>query len=209
MKQIKDYFPNGITGNGIFTELAKIEWWPYLDPAAMDTYFMLTSGEKNAAAILDNFADEDGHITGDKLTALAKVIHNVNFISWRNIVRDLTVEYNPIENTDYTETHKGTANTTGNTTATTSGSIDNTGDVYGFNSSSAVHDTKGTTTYNDHETSNDITSDTTNELEIRKHGNIGVTTNAQMIESDLAIWQNKIADYFIRDVCKLIALSIY
>ena len=198
-----------LNGNGLFTELSKKEWFSGVDPAAADTYMFLTCGEKLPQKILDNFTNDEGIITGTKLTALANVIYNVNINSWRHEYKALTSEYNPIENTDYTETHKGTANTTGNTTATTTGSIDNTGDVYGFNSSSAVHDTKGTTTYNDHETSNDITSDTTNELTIRKHGNIGVTTNAQMITSDLEVWKNKFIEYMIKDICNLIALSIY
>lgn len=209
MKTLKDYFPEMKNGNGLFTELSKKEWFAGVDPAAADTYMFLTCGEKIPQTILDNFTNDEGVITGTKLTALANVIYNVNINSWCHEYKALTSEYNPIENTDYTETHKGTANTTGNTTATTTGSIDNTGDVYGFNSSSAVHDTKGTTTYNDHETSNDITSDTTNELTIRKHGNIGVTTNAQMITSDLEVWKNKFIEYMIKDICNLIALSIY
>lgn len=208
-KTLKDYFPEMLNGNGLFTELSKKEWFAGVDPAAADTYMFLTCGEKLPQNILDNFTNDEGIITGTKLTALANVIYNTNINSWRHEYKALTSEYNPIENTDYIETHEGKSDTTGNNTNTTTGSIDTTGDVYGFNSSSAVHDNKASTSYNDHEVTSEVTSNNTNELTIRKHGNIGVTTNAEMITSDLVVWKNKFIDYMIKDICNLITLSIY
>jgi hypothetical protein len=52
--------------------------------------------------------------------------------------------------------------------------------------------------------------DGTYERELRKHGNIGVTTNAQMISSDIDVWKlNNFYDILCSDICKVIALSIF
>ena len=52
--------------------------------------------------------------------------------------------------------------------------------------------------------------DGTYERELRKHGNIGVVTNAQMISSDIDVWKlNNFYDILCSDICKVIALSIF
>lgn len=215
-KTLKEVFPHSLEGNGLFTEIAKIEWFEGLSPAAFDTYFFMQVGDRLAANKMQFFVNDNGVCEGENLTKLAKVIFNINAISWRNIYRDLTVQYNPIENTDYTETLNEKASSTGDasTESTGSGGGTNTttGSKYGFNSSEAVPDTVAETVDSNSTTANTAT-ETSNENNvdrtIRKHGNIGVTTNAQMIESDLEIWKNKIADKFIKDICDIIALSIY
>ena len=215
-KTLNDYIPSMLTGAGLFTEIAKVEWFPGLDPAAFDTYMALTAGEKIGRKMLDLYSNDDGVVTGTNLTALAKMIFAVNAISWRNIYRDLTVEYNPIENTDFYETI--------NDKSTGSGTVVNDTDVSykpgsvatnkrsGLGSETLVNDSSTTMSGTD-KTENDSTVTNNNsgtyERELHKHGNIGVTTNAQMINSDLEVWRNKIADLFIKDICDLIALSIY
>ena len=215
MKTLKEYFPTSLTGEGLFTEIAKIEWFPGLDPSNFDTYFALTAGDKIGREILDKFTNDDGIITGTKLTDLAKVIHNINAISWRNYYRDLTVEYNPIENTDFVEMIKDKSTNSGEAGSESSASaendINNYNNRYGFNSSAAAperHDVNTNVGTSGSTESSTSSSEGTYEREYRKHGNIGVT-NAQMITSDLEVWRNKIADLFIRDICDLIALSIY
>lgn len=215
-KKLKDYFPDAIAGEGLFTEIANIEWFAGLSPSAFDTYFALTAGDKIARSILDNYADAEGHITGDKLKALAKVIYNINIISWRNVYRDLTVTYNPIENTDFVETIKDKSTSTGETSSKSEASSErgdeNDANRYGFNSSEPAperHDTSMGSDSSSGSSSASTSTEGTYDREYRKHGNIGVTTNAQMITSDLEVWKNKCADYFIRDICDLIALSIY
>lgn len=209
-KELYDYFPNGLTGDGIFTEISKISWFPGVLPSNVDTYFMLKHGEKLGSRILEKFVDSDGHVTGQGLTELAKVIHNAYITNWEHEFKTLTVEYNPIENTDYVETYKGSAHNEGESNTTPSGTINSEGDVYGFNSSAAVHDTKSTTSYTEYTTNSDFENDGNDEHEIRKHGNIGVTTNAQMIQSDLDVWKtNQFMDILCSDICKTIALSIF
>jgi len=248
-KELNTYFPNALEGDGIFTAISQITWFPGVIPAHVDTYFMLKHGEKLASKVCDKFADADGHITGDKLSALANVLHNAYFVNWEHEFKTLTVEYNPIENTDYVETikditHKDTTGnnvTTGKVTTSndnvTTGKVDtaNTVNVAGFDSVTTVpaSDSTGSTDYGvenvnpltvkstettDYGTASgtpmtvDATGseDGTYDREVHKHGNIGVTTNAQMITSDLDAWKlNNFYDILCSDICKVIALSIF
>lgn len=185
-KELNTYFPNGLEGNGIFTAISQISWFPNVVPAHLDTYFMLKHGEKLASKVCDKFADEDGHITGAKLNALANVIHNAYITNWEHEYKTLTVEYNPIENTDFIETikdktHKDTEGnnvTSGAMTVsdstTTTGTFDNTNvttgsmqvsnevNVAGFDSSTNVpaSDSKGTTDYDAGDTPVTVTNTT-------------------------------------------------
>lgn len=244
-KELNTYFPNGLEGNGIFTAISQISWFPGVVPANLDTYFMLKHGEKLASKVCDKFADDDGIIQGNKLRQLAQVIHNAYIKNWEHEYKTLTVEYNPIENTDYIETIQDTnhSDTTGGTvttgkttnTAITTGKMTNDNDinVAGFDSASNVPSSDSTsttdytgdgtdpltvTTTTDYgtKTGTPMTVDSTGtengtyERELRKHGNIGVTTNAQMIESDLSVWAlNHFYDCLCSDICKVIALSIF
>lgn len=248
-KELNDYFPDGLSGNGIFTAISQITWFPGVIPAHVDTYFMLKHGEKLASKVCDKFADSDGHITGQKLSDLANVLHNAYFVNWEHEFKTLTVEYNPIENTDYIEeindiSHKenvGNNVTTGKMTTTndnvTTGKFSSTNDVNvaGFDSASNVPASDSTsssdytgdgtdpltvtsTTTTDYldKQHNPLTVDATGSEDgtygrtVRKHGNIGVTTNAQMIVSDLDVWKlNNFYDILCSDICKVIALSIF
>jgi hypothetical protein len=216
MKELKDYFPNGYDGNGIFTAISSISWFGGVSPAALDTYFMLTNGEKLASKICELFADSDGHITGDKLKNLARIIHGANIEAWKRSYDALMAEYNPIENTDYVETYKGSAEGSSGGSTAEAGKTKTTGDRYGFNSSSAVPDSVNTTDFapdgegSGHITTVTATSQGADEHEIRKHGNIGVTTNAAMVTEELRLRnENKFFDILCSDVCKMIALSIF
>lgn len=300
-KELNTYFPNALEGDGIFTAISQITWFPGVVPAHVDTYFMLKHGEKLASKVCDKFADADGHITGDKLNALANVLHNAYFVNWEHEYKTLTVQYNPIENTDYIEeindvNHKETVGnnvTTGKVTTTndnvttgsvetdnvttgkfsnadvTTGKVATTSDtnVAGFNSATTVpqSETSGSTDYTGDGTdpmtvnrTTDYSGDGTDPLTVkmttdygdensdpltvktsstvdygtktgtpmtvdatgsedgtygrtvRKHGNIGVTTNAQMISSDIDVWKlNNFYDILCSDICKVIALSIF
>ena len=215
-KTLKEIFPYALEGNGLFTEIAKIEWFEGLSPAAFDTYFFMQVGDRLAANKMQFFVNSDGVCEGENLTKLAKVIFNINRISWRNIYKDLTAEYNPIENTDYIETLKETANSNGEASTESTGSGGGTSTItgykYGFNSTDAVPDSIAETVDSNSTTANTATTtDNTNtvERELRKHGNIGTVSNSEIIQMDLELWRNKIADKFIKDICDIIALSIY
>lgn len=209
-KELKTYFPDGITGDGIFKAISSISWFPGVKPGAVDSYLMLLHGDKLASKVLDKFANENGVIEGEQLRSLANIIHNKYINNWEHEYKTLTVEYNPIENTDYIETYKGKASGTAGGSNTETGSIENAGDVYGLGSSAAAHENKSTTTFNNHKTTLSSTSSGSDEHEIRKHGNIGTTTNAQMIQGDIDVWKlNNFYDILCKDICDMIALSIF
>lgn len=185
-KTLNTYFPDALSGDGIFTAISQISWFPNVVPAHVDTYFMLKHGEKIASKVCDKFADEDGHITGAKLNALANVIHNAYINNWEHIYKTMTVEYNPIDNTDFIETikdktHKDTEGnnvTTGKMSvsndSTTTGSFENenvtTGsvnvsgevNVAGFDSATTVpaSDSSSTTDYSAGDTPVTVTNTT-------------------------------------------------
>ena len=209
-KELSSYFPDGITGDGIFSAISQISWFPGVGPSQLDTYFMLMHGEKLGSKMLDQFTDDNGEITGTKLQTLAKVIHNAYITNWEHEYKTLTVEYNPIENTDYVETYSGSASGTAGGSNVETGGMSTENDTYGLGSSTAAHDNKSTTTFNNHTTTLSSTSSGSDQHEIRKHGNIGVTTNAQMITSDIEAWQlNKFYDILCKDICDVITLSIF
>lgn len=209
-KELKDFFPDAVTGDGLFKAISNISWFPGIKPAAVDTYFILLHGEKLASKVLDAFADSDGVVQGDKLKALANMIHNKYINSWEHEYKTLTVQYNPIENTDYVETYKGSASGTSGGSTTEGGSVINDVDKSGLGSSSLVSDSRSTTSFNQRVTTVSGTSGGNDEHEIRKHGNIGVTTNADMISSDLDVWKlNNFYDILCKDICDTIALSIF
>ena len=215
-KELKDYFPDAVTGDGIFKAISNISWFPGVKPAAVDTYFILMNGEKLGSKILDAFADTDGIIQGDKLKALATMIHNKYITNWEHEYKTLTVTYNPIENTDYVETYKGSAQGTSGGTTTEGGKVKTSTSINGLGSSSLVPDSESTQDFapggeaNARKTTVSGNSSGSDEHEIRKHGNIGVKTNAQMIMSDLDTWKlNNFYDILCKDICDVIALSIF
>lgn len=213
-KELKDYFPDGIIGNGIFKAISNISWFPGVKPGQLDTYFMLMHGEKLASKVLDNFTNEDGIVEGENLKKLAQVIHNTYINNWEHEYKTLTVEYNPIENTDYIETYTGSASGTAGDSATDSGKVTTTNKTAGLGGSGYANDNQSETTFGTgadaRKTTTTSTSSGSDQHEIRKHGNIGVTTNAQMIESDIDVWKlNNFYDILCSDICKVIALSIF
>lgn len=127
-------------------------------------------------------------------------------------------------------TSSGTASTT--SSATSNGSNSGANNKFGFNSSTAVGDTTSsgtdsntttsttTTTSSGSTTEDSTTTDTGTEdttitdngnhtSEHRKHGNIGVTENVTMLEHEVEFWKWSFIDSICKDICDVIALSIY
>lgn len=118
----------------------------------------------------------------------------------------LRTEYSPIENYDRKEnitrdyensgTDKASTTLGSTTTSTNIGSNDNENKVSAYNESDYTNREKDTQSYNSTVTNSGSGTDTTQteyglkrkEVEdIRVHGNIGVTTSQQMIESEMSL----------------------
>lgn len=127
----------------------------------------------------------------------------------------LAIEYAPLENydrhEDWTDTldSDGTSRTTGTNDTSTSGTVQT--DVSAYDSSGYQPKEKVTTSEtvdNDTTENNTSTLDNTGRHTGRVHGNIGVTTSQQMLESelDLGYWNiySRITDMFLEEFCIMI-----
>ena len=167
---------------------------------------------------------------GDVNIKIAKYILLKYKVSWISQYNALTAEYNPIDNYSMTETEtpnltrsvstsENSTQTPNLTTSTTNdGSTKN--NYYGFNDSSAdgskvnssiVGSTNSTSqTGNSKVDSSSSTTETNSgSRTLTRKGNIGVTTSQQMIESELELRKKQFFDIMVKDVDKIMSLSIY
>lgn len=212
-KELKDYFPEGIIGNGIFTAISNITWFPGVNPTEIDIYFIMHEGDRLGSKYLENFANDEGIVEGEKLQTLAKILHNAFIKNWQHEYKALTVEYDPISNNDYVEIYKGSAKGNSGGSTTQSGNVVNEQDTAGLGSSTYANDKKSTTTYN--AVKNTVSSNSEGEDEHTIHrkgliGNIKTPTISDMLEDDIDTWsKHKFYDLLCKDICDTIALSIY
>lgn len=106
--------------------------------------------------------------------------------TWERVYKASTKIYDPIENYDRQEEWHDTLNQNSALNSQSTGNNTLQHDVAGFNSSSLVNSSKDT----DNGTSTGWSSDTSNSAGYhsgRVHGNIGVTTSQQMLQSELDI----------------------
>lgn len=241
-----DILPQMKTGTGFFSKFAAPVWAEeYTNTAALDIFFAMTYGQKHPAPLLMMFVDDTtGKIGNEDLAAIATMLYEIRGHEWAKLYDVLTAEYNPLDNTDVTETihditdiDKGNSNTrtlntqTDNTgdgsVATTGTASGNTaGNVFGFDSATAVGDTTGTNGSNTSsttttQTSNQIidsgtigdvgtgTEDIEYEREYHKHGNIGVMTFADLINGSIEAWKWTFIIQVMNDICSLTTLSVY
>ena len=143
--KLVNVIPTMIEGVGIFSSFISPVWSEDYDSSLLDVAFAAMYGDKICSPFLYRFCDDvTGQVEGDDLQRLANVILNMKANSWNHLYLASKAVYNPIENTDATETtietrsgsgtdgNTRTLNTT-NTTSNTS-SIDASGSVSGSNS---------------------------------------------------------------------------
>ena len=151
--------------------------------------------------------------------------HKRTFEKWTNA---LSIEYNPIENYDRKEewedigesrentTNKSNGNSIGHTSGSTSlnGVNDNKVSAYDSNgyqpesqntNTSTGKESSNTSTNTNNSIVNDVDANRNSKHSGRIHGNIGVTTTQQMLESELSLaaWNvyEHITDLFIEEFC--------
>ena len=135
--------------------------------------------------------------------------HHRTFEKW---IDALSIEYNPVENYDRMEEweDKSNGNSIGETKGTTSLNSINENRVSAFDSDFYQPDSYNSNTSNGNDESNTKTNSINNSEHVgHVHGNIGVTTTQQMLESELSLaeWNvyEHITDLFIEEFC----ISIY
>ena len=129
--------------------------------------------------------------------------------TWERVVKASNKVYDPIENYDRIEEWSDNINrnSTSNSRITSNGNTQH--DVAGFNSTALVNASKDTTTDNNTGSSTDNSASTGLHTG-RVHGNIGVTTSQQMLQSELDISPKlNVYDYIINSFKNRFCLQVY
>ena len=99
-------YPNGIIGNGIFTDLQKMDvpWKSKNINASLDiAYYGKNSGQKIVSPFIDNFTADDSPVISDVNRAIiAKCLFDVYGENWKHLWDTTQQEYNMLWNTDAT-----------------------------------------------------------------------------------------------------------
>lgn len=190
MKQritLNDIFPEWVTGKGIFSFLDTYEF-PWKSAGISNSldimYHGSFSGNKIIAPIFEMGVDENNTVSDDYKTKVAEAVYNLFGKNWTKLYATLDLDYNPIENYAMIETSN--ENNTANS---------NSG-IYGFNSATAVN-------------ANTATGTGTTERELKRNGNIGVTTSQEMIEAERDLWYWNFYKYVFSDLDTILVLNIY
>lgn len=193
--------------------------WPESQSSQLDLeYFGNRSGEKTVSPIVRRLVGDGDYLQPTDMDKIAGLIADKYRVSWKMLWNSLQMEnaYVPYENYDMNETFHKTTNDvdhTGGQDTTTHGKTTDT-DLYhyGFNStekqpSGAESMRDGGTTAVDR--SSDSTRNIGEDSTLHRHGNIGVTTNQQMIESEIELRKKNFFDIVYSDVDSVLALKIY
>lgn len=147
------------------------------------------------------------------LKSLIRVWSNVSQYTWNRLAATLTAEYNPIENYDRTEewedTNTNTSHYTNSANNTSNGSTKE--QVYGYNNLNTPADNSASTSASTSADTSDSagTTTTTGSRKGRAHGNIGVTTTQEMLESERRVAMFNFYDTVIRDFQKRFLIWVY
>ena len=238
------YTPEHITG--IFSAIQQIQD-PDYDLELLDMEYILNHATaKKLATIVRIMLVKSGTDAGDHLALsvyqikkLADLVYRRFGPGWQRVYDALTAEYNPIHNYDRDETitydtedgHGASedyadTDTEKRSTDITSEVEDATteNDVYGFNSSTAVPDSKSTVNSSQHTTglADDNVIERTHTLDgklldtkegtvrTQTKGNIGITTNMEMVSQEVQLRvSNQMRQILMRDLDSFITMPTY
>lgn len=203
-----------VTG-GIFTKIQSYDAtltepifpWLTSDLALLidKDYYLVHSGRKTISASYNHLQKlEDDGIIADALLEIAKLVHNKFALSWNKIYDAINTAYKPLENYDMKE--KETPNVTKTRNIKEDMQTDN--DVYGFNSTTPVPQSKSTVSGD--KLNNEQTETETGTRDLERHGNIGVTTSQQMLQSEIDLRTNfNFMNQIMNDVDSILCLLVY
>lgn len=283
--KLNDIFSDYIN-NGIFTFLNSLDvpWKEKNISQQLNLqYHGNISGKKETSPLVDSLIVEN-NLTENSKNILAMSIFSIYSNKWNKLYRILSLEYEPIENYNMTETEKTTStnentdtittnttnsndvtetntgtntandseNTTGKNTITDlktvaeNKNVTNSNSLYGFNSASGVNsdsqngtetrnltdnnthndDLKGTS-INEHSENINMSKVTAQKNDVKdvkdgthtekgsqdrtltRHGNIGVTTSQQMLNSEIELWQWDFFSGVFKDIDKILTIQTY
>lgn len=107
--RLSEVFPNGIIGNGIFSQLDGMPWENDVNGSTLDIqYFGNHSGEKIISPLLSKIIGDNKTLDIVALSNVIKIIKAMFSTSWANLYKALTAEYNPLNNYDMKENGQDT-----------------------------------------------------------------------------------------------------
>lgn len=210
---------DNVRTTGVFSHI-DMTWWGGFDIEASNIdYYFNYSGNKSISPLLTNFTYEN-KLTDEDKKIISGVISNHYLNDWKRLYNAIYAEYNPINNYDMTETE--TANgETDNTTKSeyvseTNINVENTTNnkMYGFNSANASNKDDVISNGKQTDESNNTNNTTINALqknnrELKRSGNIGVTTSQQMIESEIELRKKNLLSIIFNDIDKILTIQCY
>lgn len=168
-------------------------------------YYLIHSGEKLITRYYEQLLTlaDDGKIASAE-DMLARTILNRFKLSWNKIYDAINTNYSPLENYDMEQTETPNVTKTKNVKS----KLTTENDVYGFNSGNAVPSSKQTASGN--KLDNEETDTETGTRGLTRHGNIGVTTSQQMLQSEIDLRSNyHFIEQIFNDVDSILCLLVY
>lgn len=224
-RKIKEVFPNLLVDGGIFKQIFSNDRFGDLTAIQMGLAFFSHSGEKLINSLIENFVGENGKVSDADEAVIGALINDYFGDNWDRYFTTLSAEYNPVENYDknslITDTESGTdTNNVGGVNVTHT--IGNTEENRYFKKANSI-ETYTRDSEQERVTSNQHTTSDVSQPRIdsttyghtvthneHTHGNIGVTTGAQMVSGEIETRRRLMMfDIIIKDIDNFITLKIY
>lgn len=209
-------FPEWKKNKGIFEYFPDPPWKDAISSVELNLeYFGNISGSKGISPLVSKMLT-DGILEDSSRQALALLISSKFKVNWMRLWNAEIAVYDPVHNYDMREdgTRSGNNRNESQSTDETQHGRSNTSRYshYGFNSQSSNPSdedvtTEGGTTNLNRNGSVDYTINETTTL--HRYGNIGVTTNQQMIEAERSIRMWNYFNSVYKDIDSVLAIRIY
>lgn len=229
---LRDVFDGWVTGNGIFSYISTVAHMPWEDvetvyDEVLDiAYFGNHSGGKFCAPIVKLVLNEDGVVPSSARETIAKILVSKYLPNWQHLWYTNEAVYSPIHNYDMTEnrvlkkadSEAVKAEHSGSQVDEYSNESRETDYKFGIDTvktnpqpSDRIDSTVGNTNRMNKEA-----SDTQNKVgaeeeeeEIRRAGNIGVTTTQKLIQEERELWIWNFFDQVFNDIDRELALMFH
>lgn len=232
-KILSEVFYGWESGDGLFNYLSEVTTMPwdnvdYISIESLDLlYFGSHSGSKFCAPLINIMVSEEtGVIPSVNRTSIATMLITKYLRNWERLFDTMVVTYNPIHNYDMREVRdlkKADSSAEKSTEdmaegASSSNSMDNVNYRYGMNTNknSPKESDKMVSGYSSKSSSEQKIGRSVNavgageeEEEIKRSGNIGVTTTQKLIEEERDIWLWNYFDIVFSDIDRELALMFH
>ena len=103
--RLDDIFPDGITGDGVFSALqaTEVPWKDENISTSLDTLYHGNHGARIISPLVKKLLDTDNTLSSANKTKLATAIYNLYSEKWTKLWNTLSLEYDPIKNYDMEE----------------------------------------------------------------------------------------------------------